>query len=308
MLQQTTVATVKTFYGDFMARWPSVQDLSAAALEDVLSAWAGLGYYARARNLHKCAQAVTRDHNGRFPETEEALRTLPGIGDYTAAAVAAIAFGKLAAPVDGNIARVFARLFRITGHGPGLRAEVKNRLEPLVPKDRPGDLAQALMDLGATICTPKKPACGLCPWRRSCQAHLAGDEMDFPNKPPKRPKPTRHGTIFWLEDLQGRVWMRKRPEKGLLGGMTEFPSTDWTTSKPDQSAIAGARPPGSAWRPVPGLVAHTFTHFHLELQVMKGKAKGAPGEGFWVEPDRFGDHALPTLMTKVVRLVQDYSA
>src|ERR1051326_1722090 len=225
MLQQTTVKAVGPYYAKFLQRWPSVVALAAAALDDVLRAWAGLGYYARARNLHACAVAVANDHGGRFPDTEEGLRALPGIGGYTAAAIAAIAFDRRAVAIDGNIERVIARLYAIETELPAAKTEIRSRAEALLPARRFGDFTQALMDLGATICTPKKPACGICPWIDACQARGRGDAETFPRKAPKVEGKLRRGASFVVIRADGFVLVRTRPSKGLLGGMTEVPST-----------------------------------------------------------------------------------
>ena len=209
MLQQTTVATVKSYFDHFVARWPRVEDLASADLDEVLHAWQGLGYYARARNLHKCAQTVARDHGGRFPDTEAGLLSLPGIGPYTAAAIAAIAFDVPASPVDGNIERVMARLRRITQPLPGAKTAIQAAARELTPQDRPGDFAQAMMDLGATVCTPRAPKCDLCPWCDACVARAAGNAEGLPARAPKKVKPTRHGIVFWTVDGQGRVLLRR---------------------------------------------------------------------------------------------------
>ncbi|MEL6196475.1 MAG: A/G-specific adenine glycosylase, partial [Pseudomonadota bacterium] len=232
MLQQTTVATVTPRFEAFLARWPTVDALAAAPREDVLAEWAGLGYYARARNLHACAVAVSAEHGGQFPDTEDGLRALPGVGAYTAAAVAAIAFDRAAAVVDGNVERVMARLFAETDPMPGVKPRLAAHAARLTPTERPGDYAQAVMDLGATICTPRRPACALCPWRDDCAAHAAGVAETLPRKMPKKAKPTRHGTAFALFDQRGCVATVIRPEKGLLAGMRALPSTDWAEQAP----------------------------------------------------------------------------
>ncbi|MEO1776593.1 MAG: A/G-specific adenine glycosylase [Pseudomonadota bacterium] len=268
MLQQTTVATVTPRFEAFVTRWPRVQALAAAPREEVLAEWAGLGYYARARNLHACALAVAERHSGRFPETEEELRTLPGIGAYTAAAVAAIAFDRPSVVVDGNVERVMARLFAETDPMPGVKSRLAARAATLTPSARRGDYAQAVMDLGATICTPRRPACALCPWRPDCAAHAAGIAEGLPAKAPKKVKPTRHGTVFVVFDPGGRVGTVTRPEKGLLAGMRALPTTDWAEQAPP------ARPPvgvEGVWQEA-GAVTHTFTHFHLTLTVIVSTA------------------------------------
>ncbi|GAA0581225.1 A/G-specific adenine glycosylase [Caenispirillum bisanense] len=306
MLQQTTVAAVIPYFERFLARWPTVDSLAAAPLDDVLVEWAGLGYYARARNLHKCARAVAEQHGGRFPDSEDALRALPGIGAYTAAAVAAIAFGRRATVVDGNVERVMARLFAVIDPLPGSKAELKRLADTLTPADRCGDYAQAVMDLGATICTPRSPSCLACPWQAGCRARLEGIAESLPRKERKADKPVRRGVAFWLRDDSGRVLLRRRPEDGLLGGMTEVPSTPWREGPPwlPDDALAHAPLPGIGWQPLPGVVRHTFTHFHLELAVVAGLTPGAgpqaSADGRWVALPALGGEALPTVMRKVV--------
>jgi A/G-specific adenine glycosylase len=282
-----------------------VADLAAAPQEEVMGAWAGLGYYARARNLHACAKAVAAEHGGRFPDTEEALRALPGIGAYTAAAVAAIAFGRPASPVDGNIERVTARLFAVTEPLPAVKPKLKAlaaTLAPDTPEGRPGDFAQASMDLGATVCLPRTPKCLLCPLEEMCQARAAGIAETLPRKAPKAEKPTRRGVAFWLTRPDGAVLLRRRPPKGLLGGMTEIPSTPWTETAPSEGVALGAAPAAAAWHALEGVVRHTFTHFHLELVVWVGRTKDAQSpDGFWVLPDRLGGAGLPSVMEKVAK-------
>ncbi|MBI1238935.1 MAG: A/G-specific adenine glycosylase [Alphaproteobacteria bacterium] len=301
MLQQTTVKTVLPYFADFLARWPRVADLAAADRDDVLRAWAGLGYYARARNLHACAQAVMREHGGKFPSSEAGLRTLPGIGVYTAAAIAAIAFGERTAPVDGNIERVIARLAAIETPLPAAKDDIRETMRPLVPEDRPGDFAQALMDLGAMICTPKKPACGLCPWEVRCAARAAGIAETLPRKAGKRAPGTRFAIAYVLEDETGAVLLRRRPDKGLLGGMLEVPSSDWSEKPPSARAAPPADLKAFKWKRLDGTVAHTFTHFRLELIVahaLCGKAKRP--EGIWTARAALRGEALPTLMRKIL--------
>lgn len=302
MLQQTTVATVKSYFDHFVARWPRVEDLAAADLDDVLHAWQGLGYYARARNLHKCAKVVAGDHGGRFPDTEAALLTLPGVGPYTAAAIAAIAFDVPASPVDGNIERVTARLRRITQPLPAGKTAIQAAARQLTPNTRPGDFAQAMMDLGATVCTPRSPKCDLCPWQGACAARAAGNAENLPARAPKKAKPTRYGVVFWVVDGRGRVLLRRRAERGLLGGMIEVPSTDWRDTPWDMGEASGHAPlPAAAWEGA-GEVRHTFTHFHLRLAVVCGTVTGGDiADGTWVHPRDFGGQALPTLMKKVAK-------
>jgi A/G-specific adenine glycosylase len=303
MLQQTTVQVVGPYFLRFLKRWPRVADLAAAELDQVLTEWAGLGYYARARNLHACARAVVDRHGGRFPPDLEKLRALPGIGEYTSGAIAAIAFDIRAAAIDGNAERVLARLSAIETPLPTAKPELRRLGEALAPADRPGDFAQALMDLGATICTPRKPACALCPWRESCRALALGIAEQLPRKAEKPERPARHGIAFWVVDDTGAVLLRRRPEKGLLGGMIEVPSTDWLAMAPTRQAALRTAPVEAEWRTLPGHVRHVFTHFELTLSVWSARLTdhGDPKTGLWVTPDRFGDHALPSLMQKVVR-------
>ena len=305
MLQQTTVVMVGPYFADFVAKWPRVSDLAQADLDDVLKAWAGLGYYARARNLHKCAQKVVEQYGGVFPASEAALLTLPGIGPYTAAAVAAIAFDLPASPVDGNIERVVSRLHALTDPLPDVKPAVQAAANALTPALRPGDFAQALMDLGAMICTPRKPACALCPWRESCRAAALGIAEELPKKKPKKQKPTRHAHILWLtRPGDGAIFIQRRAEKGLLGGLYEFPSSTWTEAiLPEAEAKKQLSPPdASGLVSLPGVIRHTFTHFHLELAVIAGFSEvGLNNTGLWCPLDKLADYALPTVMKKVAR-------
>ncbi len=292
MLQQTTVATVVPRYAEFLARWPSVEAMAAASLDDVMSEWAGLGYYARARNLHKCAVEVAA--RGGFPDTEDALRGLPGVGAYTAAAIAAIAFDRRAVVVDGNIERVAARLFAIETPLPKAKAELKAAIGVVWPRRRSGDFAQALMDLGAGVCTPRAPKCRLCPLAAPCMARAMGIADALPAKAKKAAKPTRRGVAYALINDKGEVLFERRPEKGLLGGMLGLPGTEWS---PSPAEAAGE---GGGWRSA-GTVRHTFTHFHLELEVMTARLSmqdAKIGENsVWLAPDAA---RLPTLMRKAV--------
>lgn len=302
MLQQTTVVAVAPYFRAFVERWPRVEDLAAAPVDDVMHAWAGLGYYARARNLHACAKVVAEWRGGRFPETEADLRKLPGVGDYTAAAIAAIAYGRKAVVVDGNVERVMARMFAITDPLPGSKSELKRLAATLTPDLRAGDYAQAVMDLGATICTPKSPACGICPWMSACQARALGIAATLPAKVEKAERPTRHGLCFWLVRKDGAVLLRRRPPTGLLGGMMEIPSSEWRDTRQSLDNAIAEAPLSAQWRLLPGMVRHTFTHFHLHLEIAVGKAgPNAQARGMWCPLDRLGDQALPTLMRKVVR-------
>lgn len=302
MLQQTTVATVGPYFQRFVERWPSVEALAAAALDDVLHAWQGLGYYARARNLYRCAIAVAERHAGQFPGSESALRDLPGIGRYTAAAVAAIAFGRRAVVVDGNVERVIARLFRVEEPLPDAKPLLYRLAGGITPDLRAGDHAQAMMDLGATICVPHKPKCLLCPWAGACAGQDIAETL--PRKRPKAEKPTRRGVAFWLVRDDGAVLLRRRPENGLLGGMMEVPSSDWGEGPLPEVRSAMRCSPVAAVNAsaLPGLVRHGFTHFHLELVVATARSSAAAPPGcVWCLPDAFGDYALPTVMKKVVR-------
>lgn len=302
MLQQTTVVTVKPYFERFIEQWPTVGDLADASLDDVLKAWAGLGYYARARNLHKCAVLVAREHGGRFPDTEAALIALPGIGRYTAAAIAAIVFGRRATVVDGNVERVMARLHGVDEPLPAAKPLLYRHAEAMTPERRCGDYAQAVMDLGATLCSPSRPACGLCPWSAACKANAAGQAETLPRRQKKAPRPTRFGTAFWLErDGAGgpEVLLRRRPERGLLGGMMEIPSTPWVENTDD--APGEGAPAAVEWDIVPGTVVHVFTHFRLELDVKRGvMSDGHEALGTWTPVDRLGEEALPSVMRKVV--------
>ncbi len=297
MLQQTTVAAVKGYFLDFLQRWPTLNDLAAAPRDDVMAAWAGLGYYSRARNLKACAEAVARDHGGRFPDTVEGLAALPGIGPYTAAAIAAIAFDRPAAVVDGNVERVIARLHALETPLPDVKPEIRRLAAELTPELRPGDYAQAVMDLGATICTPKRPACALCPWSEPCLARRRGDAETFPRRKEKAERPTRRGIAFVAIRNDGAILVRRRPDKGLLGGMLEVPGSDWREgTTPDV-----APPLPASWRDTGG-IEHTFTHFHLLLAVKAADvgSVAAPDGCMWLEPSKLSDEAFPTVFRKAL--------
>jgi len=304
MLQQTTVKAVAPYFLKFTARWPNVGALAAAPLEDVLRIWAGLGYYARARNLHACAQAVVARHDGNFPASEAELMALPGIGRYTAAAIAAIAFDAHAVAVDGNVERVVARLYALEKALPAAKPDIHKLAQALVPAERSGDFAQALMDLGATICTPKKPACALCPWSDACAARQRGDPERFPRKAPKREGLRRRGAAFVILRADGFVLVRSRPPRGLLGGMTEVPTTTWAHDFDDARALEEAPKLARArWRRIPGVVTHVFTHFPLDLVVYVTPIPAttrAPKGARWVALADLPGEALPNLMRKVV--------
>ena len=302
MLQQTTVQAVVPYFLAFLSRWPTVRDLAAAPVEDIMQAWAGLGYYARARNLHRCAQDIAQNLDGTFPDDEKSLRQLPGIGDYTAAAITAIAFDRRAVVVDGNVERVIARMFAVTEPLPAAKPEIRRLADQLTPDQRSGDYAQACMDLGATICTPKSPACGICPWQDPCQARRLGIAATLPAKLEKPERPTRRGIAFWTMRKDGTVLLRLRPPQGLLGGMMEVPSTEWRTAPWSLEEAIPSAPLPMEWRLLPGLIRHTFTHFHLELVVAAGRTgPNATTRGIWCALDRLGDQALPTVMRKVVK-------
>ena len=306
MLQQTTVAAVKTYYARFLALWPDVAALAAAPREAVLRAWAGLGYYARARNLHDCAAVVVARHGGLFPATEAALRALPGVGDYTAAAIAAIAFGERAAVVDGNVERVIARLDAIEESMPAGRGAVRRRVAGLVPADRSGDFAQALMDLGSTVCTPKSPACVLCPISGSCRARRAGTQPLYPKKKPKRAVPRRFGAMAIVERQDGAILVRTRAAKGLLGGMTEFFGTEWGPTAPGAAALGHL---GVAKLEPRGAVEHVFTHFALTLDVYAGRSSSdvAPAGYRWVAHEALEREPIPTAFAKVLAAARKVS-
>ena len=301
MLQQTLVKTVIPYFLDFLKRWPTVRDLAAAELDDVLRAWAGLGYYARARNLHACARAVAALPRGSFPSTEAELLELPGIGPYTAAAIAAIAFDQAVMPVDGNIERVVARLFAVEESLPQAKRRLAELARGLTPTRRAGDFAQGMMDLGATVCAPAKPRCILCPLAEPCRARARGIADDLPARSPKPERPTRHGIVYFATRADGSVLLRKRPERGLLGGMTELPTTDWRGEAYPVDQMMALAPAPAAWRRLPGLVRHTFTHFHLELTVAAARiAEPQLVSGTWIAIERLGEEALPSVMRKVV--------
>ena len=300
MLQQTTVAAVKPYFDAFTARWPTVSDLAAARDEDVMAAWAGLGYYARARNLLKCARAVVADHGGVFPGDLDGLLALPGVGPYTAAAVAAIAFDLPATVVDGNVERVMARVHDEHTPLPQAKPILTAMAAALTPAERPGDYAQAVMDLGATICTPRNPACGLCPWRRACAAWDAGTAAELPKKAPKKRKPTRLGIAYLARRVDGAWLLERRPDKGLLGGMLGWPGSDWDEAPQD------APPIRAEWKTLPGEARHTFTHFHLRLTVKTALVPmdRPAARGAFVDPDTFDPADLPTVMRKAFDLAR----
>jgi len=296
MLQQTTVAAVHGRFRRFIARWPDVVSLARADDGDVMGEWAGLGYYARARNLLKCARCVVADHHASFPTTSKALSSLPGIGPYTAAAIAAIAFDQPATVVDGNVERVVARLYAVQVPLPAAKPELSRLAARLTPGRRPGCHAQAMMDLGATICTPASPKCGLCPVGDACQARVLGLTAELPHKTPKTARPTRHGIAYLAQRADGAWLLERRPPKGLLGGMLGWPGSDWNEAPTD------APPLDANWRDPGADVRHTFTHFHLRLalRVANVPLDTAPGCGRFIAPDRFDPGELPTVMRKAL--------
>ena len=306
MLQQTTVAAVKAYYEKFLGLWPHVEDLARAETDDVMRAWAGLGYYSRARNLHACAKLVASQHGGKFPSTEAGLRELPGVGPYTAAAIAAIAFNERAVVVDGNVERVVTRLFAIGEPMPRAKPLVRAAMDAITPDSRAGDFAQAMMDLGATICTPRRPACALCPLDEGCVARIEQRQETFPVKAPKAERPARAGAAFFLRRKDGAVLVRTRPPKGLLGGMTEIPGTPWSADFDLNRALDHA-PVRATWRRLPGLVEHVFTHFALRLTVFAATADApAPDGARYCGDDLLDDEALPSVMRKIVEHARSF--
>ena len=300
MLQQTTVVVAARYFDAFLDRWPTIDALAAANLDDVLHCWQGLGYYARARNLHRCAQVLVREHAAQFPTTEAALAKLPGIGAYTSAAIAAIAFDRPAVVVDGNVERVMARMYAVKDPLPGIKPKLKALAAGLTPSERHGDYAQAVMDLAATICTPRRPKCVICPWQHLCVGKTHAEAL--PRRLPKKERPTRRAIAYWITNGDGEVLLRRRPESGLLGGMIEVPSGDWREAPmpSENSAHKNAPMILSKGRLLPGIVRHTFTHFHLEFHIIAGRALDETlDEGFWCALEKLGDHALPSLMKKV---------
>lgn len=302
MLQQTTVQTVKGYFERFLVRFPTVEALAAAPVEAVMQAWAGLGYYSRARNLHACAKVVAEEYGGRFPADERALLTLPGIGAYTAGAVASIAFNEPAVAVDGNVERVLSRLVALEEPLPRAKPTIRALALSLMPHDRPGDFAQAMMDLGATICTPKRPACALCPWSGPCQARRDGAAETFPRKEAKKQGALRLGAAFVAVRADGQVLLRDRPPRGLLGGMAEVPGSEWSPAFDVTGAIELA-PFQAEWKMLPGIVRHVFTHFPLELAVYRAEIPAitaAPAGSRWQKRALLHEEALPTVMRKVL--------
>jgi A/G-specific adenine glycosylase len=300
MLQQTTVEAVKPYFRAFTEKWPTVTALGAASQDEILRAWAGLGYYSRARNLKKCADIICSEYGGRFPCDMNSLRSLPGIGDYTAAAIASIAFDLPIAVVDGNVERVITRLYALATPLPLAKPEIRTRMQAVTPNQRSGDFAQAMMDLGATICTPKRPACVICPLNDDCRALQMTDPEFFPVKPPKKQKPVRVGAAFVAISSDNEVYLRGRAEKGLLGGMTEVPTTEWT-ARMDGTTEMEAAPFPANWTAAGG-ITHIFTHFELRLNVYtaNGVHEQNGSDGWWVKIEKLAGEALPTVMKKAI--------
>lgn len=305
MLQQTTVVTVGAYFKKFLTLWPRVEDLAQAPLDEILTAWAGLGYYARARNLHKCAIIVAGELNGKFPETVEELRALPGIGPYTAGAIASIAFDSPAIAVDGNVERVVSRVYKIEEPLPRSKPEIYKRTGGLAKRvTRPGDFTQAMMELGATVCTPRKPKCGLCPWVKVCLARKAGTMEEYPRKTAKKKKPTLYGRVFWMACSEGSFLIHKRPGKGLYEGMYQLPTTEWVKNKKEVEKLPLPFTKKSALKATGMTVRHSFTHFDLILEIWRGKGQKRMLEGqeAWVSAKTMHSYALPTLMKKAIHL------
>jgi A/G-specific adenine glycosylase len=299
LLQQTTAQAATPYYQAFIAKWPRVEDLAAAPVEAVMSAFAGLGYYSRARNLHACAKEIAR-RGGRFPSEEADLRALPGVGAYTAAAIAAIAFGRPTAPVDGNIARVLARLLALEEPMARARSEIAAAARALAPSQRAGDFAQALMDVGATLCRPRNPDCGSCPLAQDCSAFRAGTPEAYPRRAEAKARPRRQGAVFFARRSDGAFLARRRPPHGLLASTIELPGTPWTSKAPD-GGLVGAAPVVARWRRLPGKVEQVFTHFALRLTVYAAEFEGgSPAGCFWIKPDAVGAAGFSAMMRKAV--------
>ena len=299
MLQQTTVAAVAKYFHTFTTRWPTVAALASAPDEAVMAEWAGLGYYARARNLLKCARLIVAYHGGVFPDTRDELMALPGIGPYTAAAIASIAFGRAECVVDGNVERVMARLFHVTTPLPAAKPELQAHAAALTPDTRAGDYAQAVMDLGATVCTPKSPTCGLCPWAGACVARAKGCAAELPRRTPKPTKPTRYGIAFIARRSDGAWLLERRPDKGLLGGMLGWPGAEWGDEAVEKQPLS------ANWQMISSEVRHTFTHFHLRLLVKVAITTDTPPNvGEFIPPEQFNPADLPTVMRKAYALAR----
>ena len=308
MLQQTTVKSVIPYYKNFIKKWPDIHSLSSASLDDVLASWSGLGYYARGRNLHKCSQIISKELNGVFPSAEDELKKLPGIGPYTAAAISAIAFGLPTIAVDGNVERVMARIHAISEPLPKSRKKIFTLASKFILHDRPGDFLQALMDLGATVCTPRKPSCNICPWAESCKAFLEDTPTNFPVKVPKLPIQQRYGYAFWTVKKDGAILLNRRAEKGLLGGMLEVPSIYEIPKNSIERTIKNFAPCSGKWVELPGCVNHTFSHFRINMTIYTGKVDGRSirQTNSWYRRDQFSNLALPSLTKKIVKHVESF--
>jgi A/G-specific adenine glycosylase len=299
MLQQTTVAAVIPYFEKFVDKWPSVEDLANAPRDEIMQNWAGLGYYARARNLHKCAKVVAQEYKGVFPDDIKTLKSLPGIGDYTSAAIRSIAFDKDATVVDGNVERVMARYYCVKDPLPGSKKQLKELAHILSDgrKDRAGDYAQALMDLGATVCTPKSPSCGLCPLQKKCEAHKAGLQAELPAKVKKKDSPKKHGYVYWIENKEGKVLLERRPDTVMLGHMVGLPTSSWIDIKSDIPVPNFV----SDSEPLDQFVLHSFTHFDLKLFGFKAVVHNLPSDDFfWEDKDKLSNVGFPTLFKKFV--------
>ena len=300
MLQQTTVTAVIPYYLKFLDIWPDVRALAKASDDDVMRAWAGLGYYARARNMLKCARFVGEECQGTFPRAEEDLLKLPGVGPYTAAAISAIGFNGPSAPVDGNVIRTLSRLYAVKAEMPKNKDQIQVLTNALLPNGHSGDYAEALMDLGSQVCKPKNPNCPDCPWVKSCKAFAAGEALAYPVKAPKKAKPTRRGWAFWIKNAAGHILLERRPPKGLLGGMMGLPGTEWTEIL-STAEEAAKHLPCTSWQALPDHIKHTFTHFHLELGVVLVNVQGSEKiAGDWIKPEDLDDQALPSVMRKAI--------
>ena len=300
MLQQTTVAHATPYWEKFLREFPSVTDLANAERDRILTLWAGLGYYARGRNLHKCAQIIRDEYDGEFPQSEAQLLKLPGIGPYTAATMAAICFDKATNIVDGNVERVISRIFCVQNPLPKGKSELRQLAATLASTNRPGDYGQALMDLGATICTPRSPTCGICPWENFCLARKDDVQADYPKRIKKAKLPTRYGTVYVLS-YGGKILLRQRPDKGLLGGMMEFPGSEWGDTQ--SPALKGA-PNERNWEKCESRVRHVFTHFELFLDVYRAESSSPDIDGVWVPLESINNYALPTVMKKALKIAQ----
>ncbi len=298
MLQQTKVSVVKGYFEKFIKKWPTIIDLAKAKEDEIMQAWAGLGYYSRARNLKACADIIVNVYQAAFPITQAELKKLPGIGDYTSAAILTIAFNQVAEVVDGNIERVVTRHSANGIPLPKAKEDCRKFMGENTPEDRPGDFVQAMMDLGATICTPRNPGCDQCPVNANCLSKHAGTMLDFPVKPPRKAKPTRRGAVFIIERNDGAIWLHKRPDKGLLAGMAGLPTTNWTVTK-DGAVGSNAAPFAGDWLKRSSIL-HTFTHFNLELEVWHLKTNKTMEQGWWSFPRAIKDEALPSVMKKAV--------